>query len=77
MKISDEIKQKIKDEYDVYAATQYVGKTKKERQELGQFFTPPELSIQMLEKFDNIEGTILDPTIGAGRINSCSDYCRS
>jgi type I restriction-modification system DNA methylase subunit len=45
---------------------QYAGKTKKERQELGAFFTPPQLTIRMIEKFTNLEGTILDPTCGAG-----------
>lgn len=32
----------------------------------GAFFTPPELSIKMLEKFDDLSGNILDPTCGAG-----------
>ena len=66
MKISDEIKQKIQDEYDQWINIQYAGKTKEERQKLGQFFTPPELSIQMLEKFNDLNGNILDPTVGCG-----------
>ena len=30
----------------------------KERQKMGQFFTPPSLTIKMIEKFDNLEGTM-------------------
>ena len=33
---------------------------------MGQFFTPPELTIQMIEKFEDMEGTIIDPTCGCG-----------
>lgn len=32
------------------------------------FFTPPELIIQMIEKFENLEGKILDPTCGSGQL---------
>ena len=66
MIISDEIKQKIQQEYDNWVNIQYGTKTKEERQKLGQFFTPPELSIQMIEKYDDLNGTILDPTVGCG-----------
>lgn len=66
MKLSENIKNKIIDEYKDFVQQQYAGKSLEERQELGQFYTPPELSIMMLEKFDDLEGTILDPTCGAG-----------
>ena len=66
MKFSEEIKNKIKEEYDAWANVQYAGKDKKERQKLGQFFTPPQLTIRMLEKFENLEGNVLDPCLGAG-----------
>ena len=66
MKLSEEIKNKIKEEYDAWANVQYAGKDKKERQKLGQFFTPPQLTIRMLEKFENLEGNVLDPCLGAG-----------
>lgn len=66
MKLSEEIKNKIKEEYDAWANAQYAGKDKKERQKLGQFFTPPPLTIKMLEKFENLEGNVLDPCLGAG-----------
>ena len=51
MKLSEEIKNKIQEEYDAWANMQYARKDKKERQKLGQFFTPPQLTIRMLEKF--------------------------
>lgn len=66
MKLSEEIKNKIQEEYDAWANAQYAGKDKKERQKLGQFFTPPTLTIRMLEKFENLEGNVLDPCLGAG-----------
>ena len=74
MKISDEIKQRIQEEYDQWVDIQYGTKTKEERQKLGQFFTPPELTIKMLEKFENLEGNILDPTVRLRRIISSSHY---
>ena len=66
MKISQDIKNKIINEYISWFNSQYGDKSLKERQELGAFFTPPELSIKMIEKFDNLDGTILDPCAGAG-----------
>ena len=67
MKLSDEIKAKIQAEYDDWQSKQYAGKDKKARQTKGQFFTPPVLTIQMLEEFESLTNkTVLDPTIGAG-----------
>ena len=67
MKLSDDIKNKIQAEYDDWAEIQYAGKEKKERQKLAQFFTPPVLTIRMLEKFDTLENkSVLDPSLGAG-----------
>lgn len=66
MILTEEQKQRIKEEYANFEAIQYAGKSKEERQKLGQFFTPSELTIRMIEKFTNLEGTILDPTCGAG-----------
>ena len=66
MILTEEQKQAITNEYNKFVEVQYAGKTKKERQELGAFFTPPQLTIRMIEKFTNLEGTILDPTCGAG-----------
>lgn len=69
MIISEETKQKIKDEYNSFKDIQYAGKTLEERKELDAFFTPPELTIKMIEKFESIENkTILDPTCGTGNL---------
>lgn len=69
MKLSEETKQKITDEFNQWKDIQYGNLTKAERDELGAFFTPPEITIQMIESFscDSLWGkSILDPTIGAG-----------
>ena len=67
MKLNIETKEKIQAEYDAWQSQQYAGKDKKARQAKAQFFTPPALTIKMLEKFDSLEGKdILDPCLGAG-----------
>ena len=67
MNLTEETKKAIQSEFDAWQAQQYSGKDKKERQKLGQFFTPPILTIKMIEKFDTIKDKdILDPTVGAG-----------
>ena len=67
MKLSEETKNRIQAEYDAWQSKQYAGKDKKARQAKAQFFTPPALTIKMLEKFDSLEDKdILDPALGAG-----------
>lgn len=71
MELTQEIKNKIIQEYTFWEDKQYQNKTKKERDELGQFFTPPNITIKMLEKIplngkSIYDMTILDPTVGAG-----------
>ena len=67
MKLTEEQKQNITNEYNQWKDKQYAGKTLEQRKELDAFFTPPELTIQMIETFDSIENkSILDPTAGAG-----------
>ena len=66
MILSEKIKQSILNEYSSWKDSQYAGKDKDWQQEMGAFYTPPELSIQMVEKFDSLDGTILDPTCGCG-----------
>lgn len=66
MTLTQEQKDRIINEHNTWFDKQYGSNTLKERQALGQFYTPPELSIRMIEKFDDLEGKILDPTIGAG-----------
>ena len=67
MQLSDDIKAKIQAEYDSWKDKLWASKTKEERQKFGQFATPPQLTIKMLEKFDSLEGKdVLDPALGAG-----------
>lgn len=66
MIISQKTKNAILSEFNSWLDIQYAGKSLEERQALGAFFTPPELTIQMIEKFDNLDGTILDPCAGCG-----------
>ena len=68
MQLSDAIKAKIQAEYDSWKDKLWAGKTKEERQKLGQFATPPLLTIKMLEKFDSLDGNVLDPCLGAGNL---------
>lgn len=79
MKLSEEIKEEIKRESEEYlneiksGTDQYGGLTKDERDELGAFYTPPSLCVQMLEMYDcTLEEfatkTILDPTCGSGNL---------
>ncbi len=73
MKLSKEIIEAIEAEYNKWLAIQYAGKDKKDRQSKGQFFTPPPLTIKMLEKFDSITNKdILDPALGAGGLISAA-----
>ena len=68
MLLTDKQKQDIIEEFNQWKDKMYADKTLQERQDYGQFFTPPELTIQMLEKFENLEGKILDPSLGAGNL---------
>lgn len=69
MKLSDDTIAKIKAEYTEWESQLWAGKDLKERQKLGQFATPPELTVKMLEKFDSIKDKdVLDPTVGAGSL---------
>lgn len=40
----------------------------KERQKMGQFFTPAPLVIKMIEKFEDLEGDFIDPCAGNGNL---------
>lgn len=71
MNIKSEIKNLIKEEYKAFEEQMYTGKTKAERDELAQFFTPPEISIKLLEAYDveSLAGKIIrDPTSGSGNL---------
>lgn len=69
MILTSKQKSAIIEEYNSWTNKQYGSKTLEERKELDAIFTPPELTIQMIEKFDSIENkTILDPTCGTGNL---------
>ena len=69
MILSNNVKENIKIEYETWFNEQYGDKSLEERRKLGAFFTPPELTIKMIEKFETLENkTILDPTCGTGNL---------
>ena len=71
MKLTEEIKQAIIEEYNSFKDSMYAGKSKEERKSLDQFFTPPELTIAMIEKMDCdslADKKILDPCCGSGNL---------
>lgn len=68
MKLSKEIKDKIKAEYESWFESQYGNSTQEERDKLGAFYTPPDITIAMIEKLPNLEGDILDPCCGTGNL---------
>ena len=53
MKLTDEQINAIHNEYSQWKDSMYANRTLSERKDFGQFFTPPDLSIKMLEKFEN------------------------
>ena len=68
MKISEEVKRKIEEEYTSWFENQYGATTKAERKKLGAVFTPPKVTIKMLEKLNSSDGKILDPCCGSGNL---------
>ena len=73
MKLSEEVKNKIIEILDSqeFKSNLYEGLTEDKRKELGQFYTPGKLCIQMIEKFDCdslSNKNILDPTCGSGNL---------
>lgn len=69
MVVSEEIKQKIQIEFVAFRNAMYAGKSLKERKELDQFFTPPSVTIPLLESLKTVENIdILDPTCGSGNL---------
>ena len=68
MTLSEEVKQRITDDYESFKEKMYGKLTDKERKALGAFYTPPNLVIRMIEKFEDLEGDICDPCIGSGNL---------
>ena len=54
MNLSKDIIKAIEKEYTAFKDEMYAGKTKDERQKMGQFFTPPAISVKMLENFSRL-----------------------
>lgn len=72
-----DVVQRIREEFTAFRDSMYAGKSLDERKELDQFFTPPEITIPLLEGLldSYAEGdktfankTILDPTSGTGNL---------
>ena len=68
MKLSKEVKALIRKEYEEFKESMYAKKSLEERQELDQFFTPPEVSIKLIEELSDLSGNVLDPTSGSGNL---------
>jgi hypothetical protein len=73
MKLSEEVKSKIIEILDSeeFMSNLYEGLDEKKRDELGQFYTPGKICIQMIEQYDteSFSGkNILDPTAGSGNL---------
>ena len=68
MILTNETKQNIINEFEQWKQKTYGNLNDKQRKELGAFHTPPLLTIKMIEKFENLEGNILDPTAGSGNL---------
>ena len=69
MKLSEEIKLESKKEFEEFKHKMYDGKTLEERKKLDQFFTPPQVSIPLLENLETVKDIdILDPTSGSGNL---------
>lgn len=59
---------KIQEEYSIWKEKMYADNTLQNRKDFAQFFTPPEITVKLIEKFDDLNGTILDPAMGAGNL---------
>ena len=73
MKLSREVKNNISEILDSkeFMFNLYEGLNDKKRQELGQFYTPAKICIEMIEKFNTEDFSnedILDPCCGSGNL---------
>ena len=71
MYIKPEIRQLIIEEYESFKNKMYAERPEESRTKLGQFFTPADVSLQMLEllETDSLSGReIIDPTSGSGNL---------
>lgn len=70
MTLSKETKEMITQEYESFKTYMYANSPKEIRDQLGQFFTPAAVVIEMLKKLpaDALDGNVLDPTAGSGNL---------
>ena len=73
MILTEKQKQAITFEFNIFRDNMYAGKTKEEREDLGQFFTPADLTIQILEALgctyeEFLDSDVIDPTSGSGNL---------
>lgn len=69
MVLTEKQKQAIIDEHAQWVDRQYGDNSPEKKKKLQQFFTPPAVTFEMLERYDTIENkTIFDPTCGAGNL---------
>lgn len=71
MILNEEVKNKIREEYENWFEGQYGNTTKEERKRLGAVYTPPDITIKMIEMFnceDLKNKKILDPSCGSGNL---------
>ena len=69
MKLTDKIINLINTEYDTFKDYMYANSPKDIRDNLGQFFTPSNITIKMLELYDDSSvAKILDPCSGSGNL---------
>lgn len=67
MKLDEKTKDKIRQEHAEWVDRQYGEKSTEERKALAQYYTPPEITIRLLEKFETVKDkNILDPASGCG-----------
>lgn len=66
MKLTNEQIKNIIDEYNEYKNN--ITYTLNNKKLFNQFFTPPVITIKMIEQFNNLSGTILDPCCGTGNL---------
>ena len=70
MKLSDNVLNLINIEYKLFKDKMYADSPVETRDELGQFFTPAELTIKMIESYgeDFTKHFVLDPCCGSGNL---------
>jgi type I restriction-modification system DNA methylase subunit len=69
MKLAPETITAIIEEFKEFKESMYAGKSLEERKELDQFFTPPTVTISLLESLTTvIDIDILDPCSGSGNL---------